>query len=104
MKLLIVLGLVALLVVLLYRRLRPYLKLIRDFLRTIRHFQQINVNRLGRQNQSPQTEKLVCCEACGTWIPAGRALTVGSSGSIFCSADCLSGLRAEKRRQTGIRP
>lgn len=104
MKLLIVFGLAVLLVVLLYRRLRPYLKLIRDFLRTIRHFQQVNVNRLGRQNESRQTEKLVRCEGCGTWIPAGRALAVDSSGSIFCSADCLSGRGAETRRQAGIRP
>jgi hypothetical protein len=103
LKLLVVIGLVALLVVFLYRRLRPYLNLIRGFLKSIRHFQQMSGSGVGRENQSRQSEKLVRCEACGTWIPVGRALTVDLSGPIFCSADCLSGRGAQKPRPTGVR-
>jgi ribosomal protein L32 len=32
-------------------------------------------------------EELVECAACGTFVPAGRALTDGDS-RVFCSADC----------------
>ena len=32
-------------------------------------------------------EELVECVVCGTFVPAGRALTNGDS-RVFCSADC----------------
>jgi hypothetical protein len=94
LKYLVPIALVALLFVFLYRRLRPYLKLVREFLNTIRHFQQITTNRVRPPNQQP--EKLVCCAQCGTWVPIGRALTAGSGNAVFCSDDCLSG----KKRRT----
>lgn len=85
----------ALLFVLLYRQLRPFLNVARDFLYTVRHFQQINANRDKPQHE--QAEKLVRCESCGTWVPIGRALTAGPQDSVFCSTDCLSG----KKQRTG---
>ena len=88
MKVLFVIGLVALLFLLLYRRLRPYLKVVRKFLNSIRQFQQINATQGGRQRPDQQSEKLVHCEACGTWVPVGRALSSGSGGTFYCSADC----------------
>ena len=68
MKVLLVIGLVALLFLLLYRRLRPYLRIVRNFLNSIRQFQQINATPAGRQRPDQQGEKLVHCEACGTLI------------------------------------
>lgn len=94
MKYLIVISLVALLLVLLLRRLRPYLRIAQEFIKTFRNFQQMSATRANPQNQQP--EKLVCCETCGTWIPIGRALTAGSSELLYCSTDCLS---AKKRRK-----
>jgi predicted nucleic acid-binding Zn ribbon protein len=96
LKFLLVIGLVALLFVLLYRRLRPYLKIVGNFLNTIRHFQQINAGQAGTQKPGQQAEKLVHCEACGTWIPIGRALASGSPGTFFCSADCRLGRVKER--------
>jgi len=97
LKVLLVIGLVALLFLLLYRRLRPYLKIVGSFLNSIRQFQQINANQAGKQSPAQQSEKLVHCETCGTWVPIGRALSSGSSGTFFCSADCQRGREVKKR-------
>jgi len=76
-----------LLLVLLYRRLRPYLKTIRNFINTVRQFQA----QAARPKRQGETEKLVRCETCGVWIPITRALTSRSGETLFCSAECLSG-------------
>jgi hypothetical protein len=34
-------------------------------------------------------QKLVRCEACGTWVPEARALSLRSSTSSYCSTACL---------------
>jgi type II secretory pathway pseudopilin PulG len=94
LKYVVVIALVALLLVLLLRRLRPYLRIAQEFIKTFRNFQQMSATRANHRNQQP--EKLVRCETCGTWIPIGRSLTAGSSDSIYCSTDCLS---AKKRRK-----
>ena len=41
MKYLVVIALVVLLLVLLLRRLRPYLRLVQEFIKTLRRFQQV---------------------------------------------------------------
>lgn len=98
MKYLVVIGLVALLFVLLYRRLRPYLKIAGNFLNTIRQFQQqINTSQSRSQRTGQQAEKLVRCETCNTWVPIGRALTSSPAGTFFCSQDCLSGQELKRR-------
>ena len=94
LKYLVVIALVALVLVLLLRRLRPYLRLAQEFLKTFRHFQQMSATRTNPRNRQP--EKLVCCETCGTWVPIGRALSAGSSDAVYCSTDCLN---AKKRRK-----
>ena len=98
MKYLVVIGLVALLVVLLYRWLRPYLKIAGNFLNTIRQFQQqINTSQSGREKTGQPAEKLVSCETCNTWVPMGRALGSGSPGTFYCSADCQRGREVKRR-------
>jgi hypothetical protein len=101
LKVLVVIGLVVLLFVLLYRRLRPHLRVLGEFIKTVRRLQQMGTSDAPRENQNRKGEKLVHCETCGTWIPVGRALREGSAGSFFCSKDCLSGVVAKKRK-TGI--
>jgi len=64
----LIIGLLALLLVLLYRRVRPYLKASRQFLHIVRHFQQSARGRVP----DTKSEKLIRCEQCETWIPAGR--------------------------------
>ena len=94
---LFVIGLVALLFVLLYRWLRPYIKIVRNFLNSIRQFQQISANQTTRQKAREEGEKLVRCEACGTWVPIGRALSSGSASTFFCSAECKGGREVKRR-------
>jgi hypothetical protein len=91
LKALVVIGLIILLLVLLYRRLRPYRELINEFFRTLRHFQQ------AASAPKQKSEKLVCCETCGTWIPAGRA--IGSGDTFFCSQECRRKPEITNRRQ-----
>jgi len=95
LKYLLVIGLVLLLLAMLYRRLRPYLKIVREFLNTVRQF-RINSNQGGREKSEQHAEKLVRCEACGTWVPIGRALT-SRTGTFFCSEDCRTGQVAQRR-------
>jgi len=87
LKYLVVIALLALLLVLLYRRLRPYLKTIRNFINTVRQFQ----TEAARPKRQAETEKLVRCAACGVWIPITRALTSRSGEMLFCSVECLGG-------------
>ncbi|MFN2576817.1 MAG: PP0621 family protein [Pyrinomonadaceae bacterium] len=94
MKYLVVIALLALLLVLLYRRLRPYLRTIRSLINAFRQF-QTQAAKPKRQNE---TEKLVRCATCGVWIPITRALTPRSGEMLFCSAECLGGKAAPKKR------
>ena len=89
LKYLVLIALVALLLFFLYRRLRPYFKLLREFVDTIRHFQQVITKPPATRKQQP--EKLVSCLTCGTFVPIGRAITDGSGNAVFCSTDCLRG-------------
>jgi len=71
--------------------LRPYRELINEFFRTVRHFQQ------AASAPKQKSEKLVCCETCGTWVPAGRA--IGSGDAFFCSQECRTKPQTKNPRQ-----
>lgn len=88
MKYLVVIALVALLLFLLYRRLRPYLKRAGEFLNILRQVQRTFTEPSA--NRGGAGEKLVQCARCGIWIPVTRALAARSGAEMFCSADCLS--------------
>ena len=60
MKYLIIAALVSIIFVLVYSRVRPYLKL----------FQQVMQSLNTAQPKTPSRNKLVRCDSCGTWIPA----------------------------------
>lgn len=86
MKYLIIAVLVSIIFVLVYSRIRPYLKLI----------QQISGSlNAPPQERTPSRNKLVRCDRCGTWVPADRALKLGSGLATYCSAECV----AEKQRK-----
>ncbi len=38
-------------------------------------------------------EALVCCAACGTYVPVSRALPAPGGGGAVCSEDCRAALR-----------
>jgi len=97
LKYLVVIALVALLLFLLYRRLRPYIKRLREILDAIRQFQK-GSSTVGRR---PVVEKLVQCETCGIWIPASRALA-SRSEKAFCSIKCREGRKWKLRDERHI--
>ena len=81
MKYLIIAALVSIIFVLVYSRIRPYLKLI----------QQITNSLNAPPEQKIQSRnKLVRCDRCGTWIPADRAMKLNSGLATYCSAECMS--------------
>jgi hypothetical protein len=71
-KYLIVLTLFAVVAFLVYWRLRPYIRGLRRFLGVLRE-----VRRVLRR-----------CAACGTWMPASRAVSL-RGGATYCSHACL---------------
>src|SRR5436189_332960 len=84
LKVALILGIIIVLALLVYRALHPYLKLIGQFIQTVRYFQQ------ARDRTPParrEGEKLVKCAACDTWIPESSALH--ANGSEYCSRVCL---------------
>ena len=86
MKYLIIAALVSIIFVLVYSRVRPYLKL----------FQQVaNSLNAPPEQRTPSRNKLVRCDRCGTWIPADRAMKLNSGLATYCSAECL----AQKHRK-----
>ena len=98
MKYLILAALVSFAFVIVYSRVRPYLKLIRKVV------ESLNVATEGTattatQQRSPSKNKLVRCDSCGTWIPAERALHLGSGLASFCSTDCLTKNSQTKQRK-----
>jgi hypothetical protein len=93
LKIAFVLGLVFVAALLIYRALRPYLKLVRQFIQSVRHFQQTIQDPPASDIQS---HKLVKCEQCGTYLPQNRALTAKSLS--FCSEDCLKRARVSRRK------
>jgi hypothetical protein len=95
LRILLVVGLVLALALFVYRAVRPYLKLIRQFFQTVRHFQSVGSTPASSTGQ--QREKLVKCETCNTWIPESRALAANSGE--YCSQDCLSRAVVGRRKK-----
>lgn len=88
MKYLIIAALVSIVFVLVYTRVRPYLKLIQKIVQSLNVVTDINTST-AVQPKVPSRNKLVRCEGCGTWIPAERALSLNSGLATYCSPECF---------------
>jgi hypothetical protein len=99
-KYLIIAGLLSIIFVLVYSRVRPYLKLIQKIVNSLNVATDINASTATRQ-KSPLSNKLVRCERCGTWIPAERALKLNSGLATFCSPECLAKPASNERKIAG---
>lgn len=91
MKLLIIVGILAVLFLLAYLRLRPFIRMARQMFGVAR-----DVRRVVRQEPAASSTRasgtgarLVRCDDCGTWIPASRAVKLRSSNASYCSHTCL---------------
>jgi hypothetical protein len=94
-KYLFVLALFAVAAFMLYWRMRPYIRGVRRFLGVVREVNRMNAS--ARQQDLPSREpkksapgeKLARCAACGTWMPASRAVTLRATNATYCSHSCL---------------
>ena len=96
MKYVVIAVLVSIIFVLVYSRIRPYLKLIQKVAQSLNATADIGVSTASQQ-KTPSRNKLVRCERCGTWIPAERAMRVGGGLATFCSAECMAETGKERR-------
>jgi hypothetical protein len=90
MKYLIIAGLVSIIFVLVYSRVRPYLKLMQ---------QVANSLNTPIEKRTPSRNKLIRCDSCGTWIPAERAVSLNSGLANYCSAECMAKKPTPKERK-----
>jgi hypothetical protein len=98
MKYLIIAVLVSIVFVLVYSRLRPYLKLMQKVVQSLNVAADLSATTASTQ-KSPSKNKLVRCERCGTWIPAERAMNLKSGLATFCSPECMAKEPASKERK-----
>ena len=101
MKYLILAALVSIIFVLVYSRVRPYLKLIQKIASSLNAAVDITTTTAAQQPKTPSKNKLVRCESCGTWIPAERALNLNSGLATFCSAECMANKGSKERKIAG---
>ena len=100
MKYLIIAALVSIVFVLVYTRVRPYLKLIQKIVQSLNVVTDVNTSVAPRQKVSSRN-KLVRCDSCGTWIPSERALSLNSGLATFCSTECMTKKPAKERKLAG---
>ena len=100
MKYLIIAALVSIVFVLVYTRVRPYLKLIQKVVQSLNVVTDINTSTATRQKVASRN-KLVRCDSCETWIPAERALSLNSGLATFCSTECMSKPASKERKLAG---
>lgn len=97
LKYLIIGSLLALLLLLLYSKLHPYIKMLGKVVGTVRTIANTGFFA-GGARPNKVDGKLVRCVSCGTWIPAGRAVDV-KSNLAYCSTECLEKSSSSERRK-----
>ena len=98
MKYLVIAVLVSIIFVLIYARVRPYLKLIQKVVQSLNVVTDISTSSVETQ-KTPSRNKLVRCDSCGTWIPAERALSLKAGLANFCSTECMEKEPASSKRK-----
>lgn len=100
MKLLFILGIFAIFALLIYLRLRPFIKMARQMFGVAREAQRV-VNREPSAAAQPVSagDKLVRCGSCTTWVPSSRAIKLRSSNIAYCSHACLETAAEGAKRQ-----
>ncbi|HEX7997976.1 MAG TPA: hypothetical protein VF528_06260 [Pyrinomonadaceae bacterium] len=105
MKLIIILSLLAIFLLLLFIRLRPYIRIARQMFGIMRGVRGMSRSEVAQplRAEAAAGNKLVRCSACGTWIPASRVVKLRSSLANYCSHDCLEASVAgvNKRKTAG---
>jgi hypothetical protein len=98
MKYLVIAVLVSIILVLIYARVRPYLRLIQKVVQSFNVVTDIS-SSVAQPQKTPSRNQLVRCDRCGTWIPAERALSLKSGLASFCSTECMEKEPATSKRK-----
>lgn len=101
MKYLVIAALFALLLLLLYSKLYPYINAVKKILGAAKTMANATTDS-GGAFAGPATKvdrKLVRCVACGTWIPADRAVGARAGGPVYCSRECIENPAAADERK-----
>ena len=101
MKYLIIGALVCIVFVLVYARVRPYLKLIQKVVQSLNVVTEINTSTATPGQKVHSRNKLIRCGSCGTWIPAERALSLNSGLATYCSTECMAKPASKQRKLAG---
>ncbi|HKS26812.1 MAG TPA: hypothetical protein VJS44_03285 [Pyrinomonadaceae bacterium] len=100
MKYLVILGVIALIFYLLILwRMRRYFPVVRQIFGITRSLYRMTKGAEGASSvaatRQSEPDRLVRCNACGTWIPSGRALKLRGKSSVYCSTTCLESAASE---------
>jgi hypothetical protein len=100
LKVFVIAALLALLFLLLYSKLKPYLELLKKILNTARAFSAPPEGT--KQSTINKTDgKLVKCVSCGTWVPAERAIGARTGGPVYCSTKCIENSSGKQTKMAG---
>jgi hypothetical protein len=90
LKLLVILGILAVILLLLYLRLRPFIRMARQMFGVARDMQRaVRPDAASATHNSGAGDRLVRCTTCQTWVPSSRSIKLRSSNASYCSHDCL---------------
>jgi hypothetical protein len=90
LKFLVIAALFALLLLLLYSRIYPYLQFVKKILGVAKTMGPSNNPDDTASRAAGKTDgQLVRCVGCGTWIPVERAIGNKAGMSFYCSRDCI---------------
>jgi hypothetical protein len=104
LKYLVIATLIALLLLLVYSKLYPYLQILKKILSAAKTIADTPLNRSEQTGQAAAKggRKLVRCVGCGTWVPAERAIASGGGQSVYCSRECIeSASDGNERKMAG---
>jgi hypothetical protein len=104
LKYLVIAALVALLLLLVYSKLYPYLQILKKILGAARTMADTPLDRSEQTREAAAKggRKLVKCVGCGTWVPAERAIASGRGQLVYCSRECIeSASNGNERKMAG---
>lgn len=97
-KYLVIAALLALLLLLVYSRLYPYIQAIKKVFGVAKSIATPSSSGDEFGSSIKGDKKLVRCVGCGTWVPADRAIGAGRS-SVYCSRECIEKSAGSDKRK-----
>jgi len=104
LKFLVIAALFALLILLLYSRIYPYINALQKIFGAAKNIADAapKPSEPFKSSTTKVDGKLVRCVSCGTWIPAERAIGAGAGSSVYCSRECIEKPTNGKERKMAV--